>query len=237
MGLFRFKQFAVQDDRSAMKVGTDGVLLAAWVQLLHHGNALDIGCGSGVISLILAQRFPCLNIQAIDISANAVAETQLNVANSPWSERVMAFQGDAKSYPFSGKFHLIISNPPFFTKATKSGDISRDTTRHDDTLTFEDLLFIANECLSPKGRLVVVYPYDRLESLIKLAERFGFTPTRTCLVKPKHHLAPNRVMLKFGRTSQIDSPSYPSEELVIREADGSFTPEYQQVTRPFYLAF
>lgn len=220
-----------------MKVGTDGVLLGAWVENVSHGTVLDVGCGSGVISLILAQRFPCINIQAIDISIDAVAETQLNMANSPWSSRTLAFKGDAKSFSFQGVFDLVISNPPFFSNATKSGKATRDLTRHDDTLAFEDLLAIVNKYLTPKGRMAVVYPFDRLETILRSAKNNGFSPIRTCLVKPKPHLAANRVLLEFGRLSQNDSETHQRNELIIREADNSFSSEYQALTRSLYLAF
>ncbi|MBQ7575538.1 MAG: methyltransferase domain-containing protein [Bacteroidales bacterium] len=254
---FDFKRFSVSNELSAQKVGTDGVLLGAWVALDGtERHILDVGTGTGVIALILAQRTESLpadteghacegrhpiTVVAIDIDAPSAREAAANFNASPWSGRMAAFQGDFRGlggdtiHPLSFlkcPYDLIVSNPPFFTDSLKAPEARRSDARHSDILTFDDLLRGADALLSPEGRLAVIYPATEAERLAGEALSAGLFPIRSCRVSTKAGKAPKRIMMEFSR--QKKEPL--SEELFIHEGDG-FSEAYKALTRDFYLKF
>lgn len=245
---FDFKRFSVSNELSAQKVGTDGVLLGAWVALDGtERHILDVGTGTGVIALMLAQRTerppvePGVTIVAIDIDYPSAREAAANFSASPWSGRMAAFQGDFRGlggdapHPLSFlkcPYDLIVSNPPFFTDSLKAPEARRSDARHSDILTFDDLLCGADALLSPEGRLAVIYPATEAERLAGEALSAGLFPIRSCRVSTKAGKAPKRIMMDFSR--QKKEPL--SEELFIHEGDG-FSEAYRALTRDFYLKF
>ena len=238
---FRFKQFTVSNERSAQKVGTDGVLLGAWVGLSGaEQHILDVGTGTGVIALMMAQRCPAI-VVGIDIDAPSAEEASANFNASPWGSRMAAFRGDfrglgtATAHPLvflRCPYDLIISNPPFFNDSLKAPDERRSDARHSDTLSFGELAAEAAQLLSPEGRLAVIYPVEEAEKLAGEALVAGLFPCRICRVHTKKGTPAKRVMMEFSR--QKKEPLI--EELHIMEA-GEFTREYRSLTGDFYIKF
>ncbi|MDO5333018.1 MAG: methyltransferase, partial [bacterium] len=169
---FRFRQFEVSNKLSAMKIGTDAVLLGAWAfEASGFGassdlRALDIGCGTGVLSLMLAQRFTGMSVLGIDIDAEAAAEAAANFSRSPWAARLEALQTDFREFATSGEagiYDIIISNPPFFTGGAEAPDDARRIARHQESLGLHDLMEGATHVLAPEGILAVVLPADKAD--------------------------------------------------------------------------
>lgn len=241
-GSFRFKRFSVSNCRSAQKVGTDGVLLGAWVSLTgSEQHILDVGTGTGVIALMMAQRTEAAVVIGIDIDAPSAEEASENFKASPWAGRMAAFCGDfrglgtAEAHPLAFlrcKYDLIVSNPPFFTGSLKAPDGRRSDARHSDTLSFRELASEAVSLLSEEGRLAVVYPAEEAEILAGTALETGLFPCRICRVSTKAGKAPKRVMMEFSR--QKKEPLI--EELFISDGE-DYSEEYKALTRDFYIYF
>ena len=228
---FRFKQFEVSNVLSAQKVGTDGVLLGAWTRLrATDRRILDVGTGTGVIALIMAQRAPEALITAIDIDADSIREATSNFIASPWQERLLAMEAPFQKLP--GCFDLIISNPPFFIDSLKAPDSRRSAARHTDTLSHRDLLTNAVRLLSPEGHLAVIYPVSEAETFAGEALSAGLFPERICKVSTKEGAAPKRFMMELSRERK--EPLI--EELSIMSC-GDYTTEYKRLTADFYLKF
>ena len=247
---FRFKQFTVANERSAMKVGTDGVLLGAWVRLRgNEQHILDVGTGTGVIALMLAQRTSqsdetqaqAATIIGIDIDRPSAEEAAANFKASPWAGQMAAFAGDFRglgsdpSHPLkylAFPYDLIVSNPPYFVDALKAPDPRRNDARHADSLTYADLVAGAVRNLAPDGRLALILPADATARFAAEASACGLRLCRRTDVSTLAGTAPTRTLLEFSRTSA------PLEEttLAIQDAAG-FTDEYRTLTRDFYLKF
>ena len=231
--VFRFKQFEVQQQRSAMKVGTDGVLIGAWASVRPTDKAiLDIGTGTGLIALMLAQRNPEAKVVGVEIDAESAAQTRENVEQSPWSDRVEIVECAVQEYVTEQKFDLIVSNPPFFVDSVKCNDESRSKARHTDTLSFADLMRTATRLLSPEGRFAVIVPAEAAMSVVAAG---NLHLVRRCDVRTKPKGQPKRVMLEF-------SPRFEGaalrEELTIGDGtNGGYSAEYKALTRDFYLKF
>ncbi len=231
---FQFKEFKIVQEKSAMKVGTDGILLGAWVNKLNHKNILDIGTGTGLISLMLAQRTKA-RILALEIDANAANEAKYNVANSPWKDKIetknISFQNFVN---FSNqKFDLIVSNPPFFENSIKKKEKAQTTARHTDSLTFKELVNGVSSLLSKSGRFAVILPTLSKTEFIKLANNVGLFLTRTTLVFPKSGVQANRCLMEFSKIKK----AHKEEELTIYDLDGNYTSDYKTLTKDFYLNF
>lgn len=232
--MFSFKQFDVRDERSAMKVGTDGVLLGAWADVATDCRILDIGTGSGIISLMVAQRNADAQIVGLDIDAGAVADARDNARRSPWSGRIEVVQSDIALYETAEKFDHIVSNPPYFNSSLHSPSAERTTARHTSSLDFRMLVESACRLLREGGRLSVVLPTDE-------ARRFRFVAfgrlhlRRLTDVATKEGSAPQRTLMEFELTSSTPMPR--CSMLTIHTADGSYSEDYQRLTNDFYLKF
>ncbi len=156
---FQFKQFTVWHDKCAMKVGTDGVLLGAWVNIFNAKSVLDIGTGTGLIALMIAQRSTA-NILAVEIDADAVNQAIENVERSPWSGNIKVQHADFKTATFNTKFDVIVSNPPYFSDSLLSPDTHRSTARHTSELTYHDLISRVSGILAFKGEFSLIIPAD-----------------------------------------------------------------------------
>lgn len=227
---FSFKQFTVYHDRCAMKVGTDGVLLGAWADLASSARILDIGTGTGLIALMMAQRCPA-SITAIDLDEAAVEQAVENVLRSPWKERIYVHQQDVCSYHPEVCFDTIVSNPPYFVDSLKCPDSQRNTARHTDTLNAADLLAKVKELLTPEGRFSVILPADQTEMLIHMAAGEGLYPSRHTAVITRPGLAPKRSLLEFRKTKT----ALQADELVIELDRHVYSEAYIALTRDFYL--
>lgn len=243
---FRCKQFFVDHGDCAMKVSTDALLLGAWTQIPAQGAVLDIGCGSGILSLMLAQRCAKSVVDAIELDAAAAAAAAKNFAASPFAEQLRLIEGDILTYPASAdhlserRYQLIISNPPFFVESLKSTDTKRQQARHTDTLSFAALLKVAADLLSPDGKFSLVLPCVEAEQLLMLAFASGWQLDRDCWVQSIPTKVPLRRLMTLSRTSLslVSSPKQlQSERLLIRELDGQYSAAYRQLLADFYLKF
>lgn len=241
--MFRFKQFIVHDDRCAMKVGTDGVLLGAWadVSFLSGSDAksaiLDIGTGSGLIALMLAQRtMSDTHIFAIDIDSDAVSQASENFSASPWSSRLharnLSLQDiDSREFPDSS-FSLIVSNPPYFVDSLKNPDLGRQTARHTDTLNYEDLISCSARLLCPDGQLALILPAEAESVIIRLAESHHLYPLRICHVHGSARKPAKRVMIQFLK---LPLPSPVVSQLILMDEKGARSTAYATLCQDFYL--
>jgi len=230
---FQFKNFKVFHDKSSMKVGTDAVLLPCLTDLSNAQNILEVGCGSGVISLMCAQLTKA-EILGIDIHRDSVEQALQNFNLSPWSKRLKAklisFQElVAKNYQ---KFDLIISNPPFFMGSLKSPQENRNLARHNDSLSQLDLLQSARQLLNPNGHISLILPINEGEELIKLAEEEGFHLTTRVNIQPKPTKPANRIVIELSLVEQKTT----LDAIIIREESNEYTKAYKELTKDFYLA-
>ena len=228
---FAFKQFTVRHDRCAMKVGTDGVLLGAWTDLSHSRRILDIGTGTGLIALMLAQRCMDARITAIDLDSAAVEQAQENIQASPWKDRIEALQQDICTYPPNGTFDTIVSNPPYFIDSLKCPDGQRNTARHTDTLDADRLIGKVSELLTSDGRFSIILPAEQTEDLIRVAGEKGLHPSRQTWVITRPGLSPKRILMEFRKIPVTLQP----DELVIELERHVYSEEYIALTQEFYL--
>jgi tRNA1Val (adenine37-N6)-methyltransferase len=234
--MFQFQRFTIHQDQCAMKVGTDGVLLGAWAQ--GGERVLDIGTGTGVIALMMAQRYAEAHVVAVDIDEAAVRQARQNADASPFGDRVEVVLSSIQDYATScslsfgegrgevpAHFDSIVCNPPFFVDSLKAPDQQRSLARHADTLPFAELMRSAYRLLSDDGELSLVIPFDYRRRLDDEAFLCGFFPSRVCAVRTKSTKPVRRYLLAYRKRP---CPCH-HDELTIGDA------RYQQLTRDFYL--
>lgn len=228
---FSFKQFTVHQDRCAMKVGTDGVLIGAWANIHHAKNVLDIGTGTGLIALMAAQRSNAFVI-GIEIDKDAATQAQENVKRSPWSERIKIIHTDLKEFKTNILFDSIISNPPYFANALKCPDDKRSMARHDNGLSFQELVKHSVKILHPQGEFSVIIPTCSINEMLGYAIAHKLYPSRKTWIQTTTKSSPKRCLLAFRFT-----PTERVEEntLVIETAPYTYSEEYKNLTRDFYL--
>lgn len=243
---FQFKEFKVEQDRCAMKIGTDGVLLGAWTSLAHQPDSiLDIGTGTGVIALMLAQRSPAQLIDALEIDENAYEQSVANFEASDWSDRLFcyhaAFDEFVEEMQEEEQYKLIVSNPPFHepksplpsvsTQKEEKITLSRKTARFYDALPFSELLEGVSKLLHPEGEFSTVIPYSEEDNFIKLAAEQALFPKEITRVKGTATSALKRSLLSFS--FQNIQPE--EDELIIEISRHNYTPEYKALVKDFYL--
>lgn len=234
--LFRFKQFAVNHKESAMKVGVDAVLLGAWVEPNGARRVLDIGTGCGVIALAIAQRFPGALIDAIDVDTPSIKEATENFLNSPWSNRMKAYEADFSEFKTDCcRYDLIVSNPPFFESGVDSGQNARTRARHVGTLSPYSILESCKYLLNPEGRVAMIVPAESEQRLIETATNNGLALRRIARVFGAWTDAPKRLMLEFI-LSQSNLTAI-EETLHIHDPQGNYTEEYKNLTKDYYIIF
>jgi tRNA1Val (adenine37-N6)-methyltransferase len=232
---FYFKQFKVEDDRSTMKVGADAVLLGAVVHAEDAEKILEIGTGCGVISLILAQRSKA-RIDAIEIDEESVKQALGNVISSPWKNRIKIIHSTLQDYSnhTSEKYDLVISNPPYFSRSLKSDDWKRNLSRHNESLTIQELVKGVNDILADKGSFWLILPVNESIDFMDEATKAGLYLHYAMKIIPKAGKPYHRVIMQF-RNIWINEVK--EEMLVIKSEDGSYTGVYKNITRDFYLDF
>lgn len=233
MDLFHFKQFSIEQAGSAMKIGTDGVLLGAWAPCDQARFLLDIGTGSGLIALMAAQRSRA-TIDALELEEEACRQAEKNFTQSPWADRLHLLRGDFNAYALSApekQYDVILSNPPFFNKSLKNKEHKKSMARHDDSLSPEALLKNTGRLIHPGGIFCMIYPYEKLEGLILLASHHHWYPSRITQVLTGKNQTPKRALLCLERTKKTCRTE--SLPLHGNETRGLST-EYIQLTRPFY---
>ena len=216
-----------------MKVGTDGVLLGAWADFDRPRSILDIGTGTGLIALMMAQRYPESFIEAIEVVEKAAAEAERNAADSPFSDRIEVIEVGLQDFDPHKKYDGMICNPPFFRSGVKA-TTSRETSRHQDVLTFELLLEFIQSHLSSKGQAAVIIPNDRESEFMNKVNDHELFPQRLCRVLPTPEIEPKRSLLQFGRIEG----GFKIDTLVIEDKGRhGYSDAYQKLTRDFYLKF
>lgn len=247
---FEFKQFIVRQDRCAMKVGTDGTLLGAWADVPAGGKGdagagalriLDIGCGTGLIALMMAQRFPEAMVWGIDIDSEAVSQARENVEASPFADRVHVVEGDVRcfsdvsgleDFEDFGGFDAIVCNPPFFMNSLECPDNQRTTARHTVNLTYQNLMQAAYRLLADEGAFSVVIPTDCRSLLEAEAHLIGLFPSRLCMVRTTPRKSPKRCLVEFRKHPVSE---FVSMEGVIESSPQTRSEWYQQLTNDFYI--
>ena len=235
MSLFQFKQFAVKQDQCAMKIGTDGVLLGAWAPIDTRPNSiLDIGTGTGIIALMLAQRSNAQQIDALEIDENAYEQAVDNFENSPWSDRLFCFHAGLDEFVEEpeDEYDLIVSNPPFYVEDYRSDNAQRDLARFQEAMPFEDLVEAAALLLSENGVFAVIIPFKEEENFLALAKEYELFPIKITRVKGTPTTEIKRSLLAFKR---FELPVLLANELIIETARHQYTPEYMELTKDFYL--
>lgn len=231
--MFIFKQFAVRHNRCAMKVGTDGVLLGAWSDTSHASDVLDIGTGTGLIALMIAQRSPAV-ITALEIDADAVSQAKENVADSPWKDRIEVVQQDFRTYRPDRKFDLIVSNPPYFSDSLCCPEKQRAMARHNSNLRYDELFEGVVRLLSDEGRFCVIIPMDVSETLRTMAEGLGLYPARQLIVITTPKKQPKRTLMEFVFNPEVVCDK---KELLLEEKRHQYSSAYVELTREYYLSF
>tara|TARA_R110000851_G_scaffold207537_1_gene359617 strand:- start:114557 stop:115294 length:738 start_codon:yes stop_codon:yes gene_type:complete len=240
---FKFKQFTIEQDRCAMKIGTDGVLLGAWVSLKNNPfSILDIGAGTGIIALQLAQRSHAEMIDALEIDENAYEQCVDNFENSPWSDRLFCYHASLEEFveEIEDKYDLIISNPPFYSPPLPSASLpkgekiistSRELARFNDALPFDELIESASQLLSDEGIFAVIIPRKEEEIFIKMVSEVNLFPNRICRVRGTETSEEKRSMLEFS----FEKISPKIENLTIETSRHIYTEHYKNLVQDFYL--
>ena len=232
---FSFKQFTVFHGKCAMKVGTDGVLIGAWTHIEAGQRVLDIGTGTGIIALMLAQR-GAGEVMAVDIDEGAVEQAIDNVSSSKWADRIGVKRMDVSKKDeyeaLRARFDVIVSNPPYFVEQVKCPDQGRHTARHTDALSFEALLDAASYMLTAEGEFSVVLPADTLSDFVTIAYRSGLKLKRQTWVHTKMGKHPKRILLAFGKG---DIASSVTDHLYMLDKEGNTCEAYKMLVDEFYL--
>ncbi|MGP3592077.1 tRNA(1)(Val) (adenine(37)-N(6))-methyltransferase TrmN [Vagococcus sp. WN89Y] len=231
---FTFKEFFVAHDRCAMKVGTDGVMLGAWLPVARARHVLDIGTGSGLLALMLAQRTPAQAvIDAVELDAQAAAQAQENAQASPWAQRIHIHHADIRqwSQQTTVRYDLIVSNPPYYDEGVKCATPERDRARYTTTLDHQALLETAAMLITEEGYFCVVLPIETGESFTQKAQRLGWHLRLRTDVSETDSRLPHRVLLAFSpKAGEVFL-----DRLVIRGPDQRYSQSYTALTQAFYL--
>lgn len=226
---FRFRQFEIYHDRCAMKVGTDGVLLGAWIKSGEAKRILDVGTGSGLIAIILAQHSTA-TIDGVECDKDAAKQAKENVIACPWPERVQIFEQDFKNYS-NGFYDLIVSNPPYFRNSLKAPMKSRNMARHADTLSYETFIEKSAQMINPDGRLAVILPYESENDFEDYCWQHKLYLNRYCEISSIEGQSPKRILLEFSfHHSAIERTS-----LSIYTREHKTTKEFSILTSDLYL--
>ena len=234
MTMFKFKEFIINQDRCAMKVGTDGVLLGAWASLQNNpNNILDIGAGTGLIALQLAQRSHAETIDAIELDDDAYEQCVENFEISAWGDRLFCYHASLEEFvdEIDDSYDLIVSNPPFYTEQVSSGDESRDTARQNLALPFNELVESVIKLLSSNGSFATIIPFKEEEKFIALAKKNKLFLNKVTRVKgtTTAEIKRSLLQLSFQETPLVEN------ELIIETRRHTYTDEYKKLTAAFYL--
>ena len=230
---FQFKHFTVGQDGITHKVGTDGVLLGAWVNVRQNEKfVLDIGTGSGLIALMMAQRTPPeTRIAAVEIEAADVLQARENVAGSPWRDKISVHHTPVQDFRPGKKFDLIITNPPYFMKSLTPPDEKRSRARHNQTLGFDDLLDSVSQLLTKNGRLAIILPYAEGQQFLALARQVDLMPLRKTTFRARAQKPVERLLMELA----YEGVAEPDAELILYKEGETWSSEYRRLMRDFYL--
>lgn len=230
---FQFKQFTIHQERCAMKVSTDACIQGAWTPITDNvTQVLDIGAGTGLLSLMLAQRNNNIQIDAIELEENAAAQATENVNASPWADRINVINADVTKHVFTKQYDMVICNPPFFNNNLLGNDAQRNNARHTLSLSYEALLAVLKKVLTPDGYASVLLPAAEHVIWLQLIEKSGWSMSQILKVYPGENVAHNRVV-----SLCVPQKSVATEDvsLQIYKQGGGYTDEFTQLLQPYYL--
>ena len=233
--MFRFKQFVIRQQQCAMKVGTDGVLLGSWCRLPEKGKVLDVGTGTGLLSLMVAQRSEEVSVVAIEIDGDAVAQATENCQSSPWKNRIKVQHTSLQEFGRESKkvFDAVVCNPPYFNQSLRCPDDKRSQARHSDSLSFDDLLTFSVDLLKHDGMMSVILPTNESEVFERKAVEKGLFLNRVMNVYPNPEKAVKRKLMEFS----FERKEVEVQHLVVEKERHIYTDEYKTLTKDFYLNF
>lgn len=230
---FRFKQFTVHQDKCAMKVSTDACILGAWVEIAADTQKiLDIGTGTGLLTLMMAQRSEGAVIHGIELDEAAAQQAFENVQSSPWKDRIEIINADATTYEFTQQYELIVSNPPFFNNSLLGSNAQRNNARHTLTLTYQHVFDIISKNLSIGGAAVILLPVEGLSDWQKILVAHGWHIATMLEIHPRTGAEANRVIC-VCKQGIMDACK--TQHLFIREAGNEYTDTFQQLMQSYYL--
>lgn len=232
---FRFKQFSVKDSNCALKVGTDAVLLGSWVNIENPARILDIGTGSGIIAMMMAQRSNGL-IDAVELDNGSFEDAKFNFENCPWSERLKVYHLPFSAFAASiqTKYDLVVCNPPYHNNCLKSPFEKVNVSRHATSLTHNELLDGSKGLLTPLGKLNVILPAFEFNVFQELALIHQLYCTKKCIIFPKPDKPPHRILAELGLQRPVNIES---SEIIIRDRNDKYHPDYINLTKEFYIHF
>ena len=234
--LFEFREFTIRQDKCAMKIGTDGVLLGAWCREAGPASCdriLDIGTGTGVIALMCAQQWETALIDAVEIDEEAAAQARENFGLSLWADRLYIHPVDIRRFHREAearRYDLIVSNPPFYNGTLLPDDEGRATARHTNALPFDELMEISSQRLSENGKLCIIFPTSEWDKVAASSISHGLSPVVITDVVTKDGKTPKRSLAAFSRKTDVPL----RDTLVIRDRQGTYTQRYRQLVTPFY---
>jgi tRNA1Val (adenine37-N6)-methyltransferase len=234
---FQFKQFKVNQDKSAMKVCTDACVLGAWAEVEQAENILDIGAGTGLLSLMAAQRNKSARVTAVELEENAFAQASENVEQSPFSSQIRVLHSAIQDFNPDTKFDCIITNPPFFQSDLKSPDPKINQAHHSDSLTFEDLLTAVERLLAPDGIWNVLLPVDEGIIFQNKAEEIGWFTSRKLTLFHQKDRQPFRLLMSFKHSKPVDNDLLISELFIYEEDGKTYTNSFKKLLKDYYLIF
>ena len=231
---FQFKEFSIEQDKTAMKVGTDGVLLGAWTHIRDDINSiLDVGSGTGLIALMSAQRSYAKVIDAVELEENAYEQAVGNFENSNWGDRLFCYHSSFQEFAseIDEKYDLILSNPPFYNSTYKELGKKRALARHSESLNYNELLEGVSKLLSDEGSFSVVIPFSEQDNFIEIANDYSLFPNRITRVKGSVHSKIKRSLIQFS----LSKNPIEINELIIEIERHNYTNEYKNLVKDFYL--
>ncbi|MEL6250525.1 MAG: methyltransferase [Bacteroidota bacterium] len=229
--MFHFRQFNIAQDRTAMKVGTDSILLGAWVDAKKPQRILDIGIGTGILCLMMAQKFDTAKIEGVELDPDAYKQAKENIAFSPWSDRIQVFQQSIQDFRETKPYDLIISNPPYFSGDLEAKGNPRKNARQGEDLDLEVLVRQLGLFLAENGQAHIILPFDKLEALKGLLGKHKLSPHKLCTVYPRPEKAPYRFLMALGK----EDKSLVEEEIVIQIGGANhYSEAYKKLTQEFY---
>jgi len=232
MGVFRFKQFTVCDDRATMKVGTDAVLLGAWVDISLTKNILDIGTGSGIIALMMGQRTgPDVKIDAVELLEQDAQQASENISKSPWPGKISVSRTSIQEFYPGRHYDRIICNPPYFSKSLLPPTGTRSKVRHDTALTSDDLLTATGRLLSPMGKLCLILPFVESVVFIQKANSMDLFLHHVMKFFTRQGKAQERTLMEFG----FKAEPLREDSSILYQSKNQWTKEYRKLTQDFYL--
>jgi tRNA1Val (adenine37-N6)-methyltransferase len=230
-GYFQFKQFKIHHDRATMKVGTDGVLLGAWANIDDAQNILDIGTGTGLIALMLAQRSGAAKVDGVEIESHNAEQAIENVNESPWKNKISIHHSAIQNFHPEKQYDLIISNPPYFQNSYQPPDKNRTTARHTVSLTFIDLINSVKRLLNIKGKFNVILPYQEGLEFIELIGTYNFHCSRKWSFRSRAEKPIERLLLEFSYNGDVTEEG----EINLYVHKEQWSDAYKKLTKEFYL--